>query len=421
MGLLSAAQAAVSGVVADQWLEYFNCEALPENVLGVKGRKWVNSRGTAVRAHDNIISNGSRIAVADGQVAVIVEQGRILDYCAEPGEYTLDLGSEPSLLSGGDLKDSAVAVLRNTWERFKFGGLPGKDSRIYFFNTKELVGNGYGTPNPVPFRVVDRNIGLDVDIAIRFFGQYSYRIVDPLAFYINVAGNFPEAYVRSQLEQQMKTELLNALQPAVARISALGIRYSALPGHTSEFADVLNEILSPKWRQLRGIEIVSFAVASVTADAENEQMIKTLQRTAVLCDPSMAAAALAGAQASAMEIAAGNEAGALLGFAGLGLAQGAVSPAATGSLHALGHGAPAGPAVLPPPPAVTAAGWICSCGAANAARFCAECGAAKPADALRYRCDKCGWTPPDPTKPSKFCPECGDPFDDGDLVQNQES
>ena len=413
MGLIGAAFAAASGVVSDQWLEYFNCEAMPETVLAVKGRKWVNARGRVVPGNDNIISNGSRIAVADGQCMVIVEQGLVLDVCAEPGEYTFDGGSEPSLFGGGAFRDNALDALTNTWDRFKFGGQPGKDTRVYFFNTKELIGNNYGTPNPVPFRVVDKNIGLDMDIAIRFFGQYSYRISDPILFYRNVAGNFPAAYSRDQIDGQLKAELLSALQPAVAKISALGVRYSALPGHTSELAEALNDVLTPKWRQLRGLEIVSLAVASVNASPEDEQVIKSLQRTAVLRDPTMAAATLVGAQASALEAAAANESGAMVGFMGLGMAQGATGGTNPSSLYAMGQQQSQ---PMPAEASMAASGWACPCGATNSGKFCAECGSAKPAQSPHYRCDKCGWVPPDPTTPAKFCQECGDPFDEGDLV-----
>lgn len=419
MGLIRAAHTAASGAAADQWLEYFNCEALPDTVLAVKGRKWVKSRGRAASGNDNIISNGSRIAVADGQCMIIVEQGRILDICAEPGQYTFDLGSESSIFGAGGINDNAMGALKNTWERFKFGGQPGKDTRVYFFNTKELVGNNYGTPNPIPFRVVDTNIGLDVDVAIRFFGQYSYRICDPILFYANVAGNFPAAYMRQQLDGQLKAEVLAALQPAIARISALGVRYSALPGHAAEMVEALNEVLSPKWRHLRGLEVVSFGVASVSASPEDERMIKDLQRTAVLRDPSMAAATLAGSYARALEAAAANEAGAVMGFTGLGLAHRAMGGMHATSPYAMGHQQPpqatsnVGPAI----PTTAAPGWTCtSCGATSTGKFCAECGAAKPAGEPQYRCDKCGWVPPDPTKPTKFCAECGDAFDDGDLA-----
>ncbi|MFT4288552.1 SPFH domain-containing protein [Nocardioides sp.] len=417
MGLISSAYAAAHGVLADQWLEYFNCEALPTATLAVKGRKWVNSRGQAVPGSDNVISNGSRIAVADGQCMIIVEQGRILDVSTEPGEYIFDIGTEPSLLGGGTFTEGARAALEKTWERFKFGGQPGKDTRVYYFNTKELLANPYGTANPVPFRVVDANIGLDMDIAIRFFGQYSYRICDPILFYMNVAGNFPVAYTRDLIDGQLKAELLGALQPAVARISAAGVRYSALPGHTAELAEALNAVLSPTWRETRGLEIVACGVSSVSASPEDEQMIKDLQRTAVLRDPTMAAATLIGAQASALEAAASNESGAMLGLMGLGMAHTAGGRLDTSSLYALGRKSTPPHDPTPPGAEPPSAGWSCtSCGTTNEGRFCHECGASKPPGVPQYRCDKCGWTPPDPGNPPKFCPDCGDPFDDGDLA-----
>ena len=134
---------------------------------------------------------------------------------------------------------------------------------------KELMGNKYGTSNPVPFRVVDGNIGLDMDISIRCFGEYSYRVTNPILFYTNVCGNVETAYRREMIDAQLKSELMTALQPAFAKISSMGIRYSALPGHTAEIADALNEVLSAKWKELRGIEILSFAVSSVKASEED--------------------------------------------------------------------------------------------------------------------------------------------------------
>ena len=302
MGLVSAVLGAATGVLSDQWKEYFYCEALPNNVLAVKGKKKVSVRSSN-RGDDNIITSGSVIAVADGQCMLIVEQGKIVDVCAEPGEYVYDASTEPSVFSG-NLGDSIAAVFQNIGKRFTFGGQAPKDQRVYYFNTRELTGNKYGTPNPVPFRVVDKNIGLDIDIAIRCFGEYSIRISNPLLFYTNVCGNVTSNYTIDKLEGQMKTELLTALQPAFARISDMGIRYSSLPAHTAELADALNEELSAKWRDLRGIEIVSCGVSSVKASEEDEAMIKELQRNAAFRDPNMAAAHLVGAQAAAMQAAA---------------------------------------------------------------------------------------------------------------------
>ena len=463
MGLIKAALGAAGGVMADQWLEYFYCDSLPENVMAVKGQKRSSGRSSNTRGSDNIISNGSVIAIADGQCMVIVDQGKVTEFCAEPGEFKYDASTEPSLFYG-KLGKNILDTFKNIGKRFTFGGEAPKDQRVYYFNTKELIGNKYGTPSPVPFRVVDQRAGIDIDIAIRCFGEYSYRICDPILFYTNVCGNVSGDYTRDRLESQLKTELLTALQPAFAKISEQGIRYSALPGHTMEMADALNDVLSSKWRNLRGLEIVSFGVSSVKASEEDEAMLKELQRNAAFMDPTRAAAHLVGAQASAMQAAANNQnAGPAMAFMGMNMAgqaggvnaqslyqmgaQQQAAPAAAGWTCACGQSGITGkfcpncgkpkPAPAPaagswtcscgatatgkfcpecgkPRPADT--GWTCSCGAVNKGKFCAECGKPKPAGTPKYKCDKCGWEPKDPTHPPKFCPECGDPFDDGDIV-----
>ncbi|MBP8640535.1 MAG: SPFH domain-containing protein [Oscillospiraceae bacterium] len=436
MGLLKAGVGALSGVLADQWREYFYCEALEHDVLVQKGIKRNSKRSSNTKAEENIISNGSIVAVNDGQCMIIVEQGKVVDLCAAPGEYVYDTSTEPSIFVG-NLGDSVSETFKNIGKRFTFGGDTAKDQRVYFFNTKELIGNKYGTPNPVPFRIVDKNVGLDVDIAIRCYGEYSYRVTDPMLFYTNVCGNVDEEYRRSEIDTQLKSELLTALQPAFAKISEMGIRYSALPGHTMELADALNEVLSKKWTELRGISIISLGVSSVTASEEDEEMIKQLQRNAAFRDPTMAAAHLVGAQAEAMQNAAKNEGagGAFMGFAGLNMAQGAGGASAQ-NLFTMGtqnkpDGSSAGSTWTcscgktgntgkfcddcgKPRPAA-AIGWSCSCGAMNKGKFCSECGKPKPAEALLYKCDKCGWEPEDPKNPPKYCPECGDPFDERDI------
>ncbi len=440
MGLIKAAFGSAGGVLADQWKEYFYCDALETDVIAAKGQRRTSKRSSNKRGNENIITSGSVIAVADGQCMIIVEQGKVVDICAEPGEYTYDAATEPSVFCG-DLSKNIPAVLKNIGKRFTFGGEAPMDQRIYYFNTKELIGNKYGTPSPVPFRVVDTNVGLDVDISIRCFGEYSYRVTNPVLFYTNVCGNVDGVYERSELDSQLKSELLTALQPAFARISEMGVRYSALPGHTAEIAAALNEILSAKWKDLRGIEIVSFGVSSVKASEEDEQMIKELQRNAAFRNPTMAAAHMVGAQAAAMQSAAANEgAGPAMAFMGMNMAQGAGGANAQ-QLFQMGQQAQ--PASPRPAAEAPAAGWICacghagntgkfctecgakkpdadgwtcpSCGTVNKGKFCSECGAKKPAGVPQYRCDKCGWEPEDPAHPPKFCPECGDPFDDGDI------
>ena len=398
MGLIKAALGSVGGVLADQWKEYFYCESLPENVMAVKGQKRTSGRSSNTKGSDNIISNGSVIAVADGQCMMIVDQGRIIEVCAEPGEFTYDMSTEPSLFTG-NLKGSIRAVIDNMTNRFTFGGEPPKDQRVYYFNTKELMGNKYGTPSPVPFRVVDQRAGIDIDVGIRCFGEYSYHIANPALFYTNVCGNVAEAYTRDKLDSQLKTELLTALQPAFAKIGENGIRYSQLPGHTMELADALNEVLSKKWRDLRGIEIVSFGVSSVTADEEDEKMLKELQRNAAFMDPTRAAAHLVGSQGDAMKMAASNQGGAAMAFMGMNMA-GQAGGMNAQNLFAMGQQQAAQQPVQQAAPA----GWTCSCGhGGNTGKFCAECGQPKPAPAGEWKC-ACG-----AVNTGKFCAECGQP------------
>ncbi len=439
MGLIKAALGSVGGVLADQWREYFYCDSLASDVLVAKGRKKTTDRTSNTKGSENVISNGSVVVVNEGQCMMIVEQGAIVEFAAEPGEFTWNSSTEPTIFYGG-----LGQGIKGSWETFKrrftFGADTAKDQRVYFFNLKEIMSNKYGTTNPVPFRVVDSNIGLDVDISIRCNGEYSYKITDPMLFYKNVCGNVSDVYTRSQLDSQLKSEFLTALQPAFATISAQGIRYSALPGHTTELCDAMNVALSSKWSELRGISVVSVTVNSATASAEDEKMIKELQRSAVYRNPGMAGAAMVDAQAQAMKDAAKNEGGAFNGFLGMNMAMGNGKGVDVNSLFQMQEQQAAQAAEAPAVPAAPAdswkcacgnvnsgnfctecgsakpaSGWTCACGSVNKGKFCSNCGAKKPVGAPLYRCDKCGWEPEDPKNPPKFCPECGDRFDDSDI------
>ena len=427
MGLIKAALGSVSTVLADQWREFFYCDSMDANTLVSKGSKRVSKKSSNTKGSDNIITNGSVIAVNEGQCMMIVDQGAIVEFAAEPGEFTWDSSTESTIFYGG-LGDGIKGSWENLKRRFTFGADTGKDQRVYFFNLKEIMGNKYGTPTPVPFRVVDNNIGLDMDISIRCNGEYSYKITDPMLFYKNVCGNVTYDYTRNNLDSQLKSEFLTALQPAFARISAMGIRYSALPGHTTELAEAMNEALSEKWSGLRGISIVSVGVNSANASAEDEQMIKNLQRTAVYRNANMAGAALVDAQAEAMKAAAANENGAMMGFMGMSMAQNATGLNANALFQMGQQQQPAAPKENTWQCACGAVnsgkfctecgatqGWVCACGNINKGKFCSECGAKKPSGAPLYRCDKCGWEPEDPMNPPKFCPECGDRFDSNDI------
>ncbi len=396
MGLIQAALGTAGGILADQWKEYFYCDAIPENVLAVKGQKRISGRSSNTKGTDNIISDGSVIAVADGQCMAIVEQGKVVDICAEPGEYTYDCSTEPSLFSG-NLSDSIKAVFQQIGKRFTFGGLAPNDQRVYYFNTKELVGNKYGTASPVPFRIIDRNIGLDLDSAIKCFGEYSIRVTNPILFYTNVCGNFEGAYTRDRIESQMKTELLTALQPALAKVSATGVRYSEVPAHTKELAAALNDELSAEWRDRRGIEIVAFGISSMTLSEEDQQMIKRLQQAAVLSNPNMGGGYMVGSQGDAIKDAANNPNGAMAGIMGVNMVNGAggvnaaqlyqmgaqqqQQQAAGGFCPSCGKPVPAGSAFCPScgKPIAAPGTWTCpKCGKVNDGAFCPGCGTAKP-------------------------------------------
>ena len=420
MGLLKAGVGAAGGVLADQWREYFYCEALDADTLVAKGEKRVGKRGSNTKGENNVISDGSIVAVADGQCMMIGENGAVVDVCAEPGEFVYDTGTEPSVFSG-KLGDMVKKSFEQVGRCFTFGGDAGKDQRIYYFNTKEIVGNKYGTASPVPFRVVDEKIGLDVDITVRCNGEYSYKLVDPLMFYKNVCGNVESAYTRDLIDSQLKSELLTALQPAFARISEMGIRYSAVPAHTRELADALNEELSHEWKERRGIEIAAFGVNTISAPEDQEQMIRDLQKAAVMANPAMAAANIASAQSDAMRTAAANPAGAAMGFMGMGMASGMggmnaaqlfgqasqaqQAPAqASQAQQAPAQTQPAGAAGGVAAGTGTAAGaaWTCSCGAQNTGKFCGNCGSPKPEAAGPWFCTNCGTQ-----NTGNFCSGCG--------------
>ena len=469
MGLIKAGLGALGGTLADQWKEFFYCEAMASDVLVVKGTKQTSKRSSNKKGNDNIISNGSGIAVADGQCMIIVEQGKIVEVCAEPGEFTYDTSTEPSIFAGS-LGKSIIETFKTIGKRFTYGGDTGKDQRVYYFNTKEIIDNKFGTKNPIPFRVVDRKIGLDVDVSVRCSGVYSYKITNPLLFYTNVCGNIEKEYLCEEIDTQLKTEFISALQPAFGKLSDMELRPNQIVSHNTDLENAMNDALSAKWSELRGIKVVSVALGSVTLPEEDADMIKQAQKNAIMRDPTMAAAQLVGAQADAMRTAAANQGGAMTGFMGMGMA-GAMGGMNAQNLFAMGQqqqyqqqqyqqptpakapenawkcacgATPTGKfcpecgAKKPEPkkegwtckcghvatgkfcpecgsPKPADEGWTCACGTVNKGKFCAECGAKKPIGAPLYRCDKCGWEPEDPKNPPRFCPECGDVFNDNDI------
>ena len=466
MGLIKAGLGALGGTLADQWKEFFYCDALDMNTLVVKGQKRVSGRSSNTKGSDNIISNGSGIAVADGQCMIIVEQGKIVEVCAEPGQFTYDTSTEPSIFSGS-LGKSILDTFKTIGKRFTYGGDTGKDQRVYYFNTKEIMDNKFGTPSPIIFEVMNKRIGFSRTVNVRCNGVYSYTISNPLLFYTKVCGNVEQAFTRDQIDSQMKTEFVSALQPAFGALAEMELRPAQLPAKVNELKQAMNEALRQEWIESRGITVEKIALNPITLNPEDMKKIQEMEDSATMgSNPFMMAGRMTAATANAMETAAGNSAGAMTGFMGMGMAGSAMgggfnaaqqfynmgaqqqaaapapAPAANGwqcacGATATGKFCPECGAKKPEPkPAdgwkcacgamVTGKfcpecgakkpedGWKCACGATNKGKFCPECGAKKPAAEPLYRCDKCGWEPADPKHPPKFCPECGDIFDERD-------
>lgn len=449
MGLLKAAKDAIGGLMADQWREYFYCTSLSSDMLMVKGEKQVTrGRNSNTKGNDNIISNGSVISVNVGQCMIIVDQGKIAEFCAEPGEFVYDTSSEPSLLYG-NLGENLKKSFSQFGRRFTFGGNTAKDQRVYYINTKEILNNLYGTPNPIPFHFVARNTGFELETTVKCNGQYTFKIVDPILFYSSIAGNVDEYYNKNdKLLGIMKAELLTKLPIALSRIAAEGVLPYQVPMHMEELTKYLEEGLSSQWTELRGIEVVSMTMSSPIVPQEDLDKINKWNDTAVLTNASMAEAKKTEAFAQAlgnMGSGGNGEGGSpingAMGMMGMAMMQNMMN-GGMGNMFGASQQAPqmrpastvAEGAVLGwtcscgrrdnrgkfcqecglPKPALD--GWTCSCGHVNQGKFCQECGRKKPEGAPMYRCDKCGWEPEDPTKPPRFCPECGDIFDENDRV-----
>ncbi len=484
MGLIKAALGSAGGMLADQWKEFFYCDAIEMDVLMKKGQKRVSGRSSNTKANDNIISNGSGIAVADGQCMIIVEQGKIVEVCAEPGEFTYDSSTEPSIFSGS-LGESIIQSFKTFGKRFAYGGDTGKDQRVYYFNTKEIMGNKFGTPTPIMFEIKNKELGLSRTVNVRCNGMYSYILKDPLLFYTRVCGNVADEYRREEIDEQLKGEFIDALIPAFGVLSDMELKPAQLSGKTKELKDAMNETLKTDWIETRGISIEKITLNPISLTPEDMKIINEFESSASYGSNARAMAGrMTTASANAMEIAAGNTAGAMTGFMGMGMAMNAggmgggfnaaqsfynqavqeeqmkmqqqqqMQQQAQNSVPATNTwtcacGANVNGKFCPncgkakPEPQIVEGGWKCACGAVTSGKFCPECGAPKPAQAdgwtctcgsvnkgkfcqqcgakkpegvPQYKCDKCGWEPADPTKAPKFCPECGDPFDSGDIV-----
>ena len=399
MGLIKAGVGALGGTLADQWKEFFYCDALPNDVLMRRGHKQITGRSSNTKGNDNIITNGSGIAVADGQCMIIVEQGKIVEVCAEPGEFTYDSSTEPSIFSG-KLGESIKQTFKTIGKRFTYGGDTGKDQRVYYFNTKEIIGNRFGTSNPIIFEVMNKRIGLSRTVQVRCNGVYTYVISDPLLFYTRLCGNVTEEFTRDQIDDQLKVEFVDALQPALGALAELELRPAQLPAKVNELKAAMNDALKQEWAENRGISVEKIALNPITLTDEDMKKINEIEDAASIgSNPFVMAGRMTNATADAMQTAAGNDAGAMTGFMGMGM----VGMGGQGGFGAAQNLYAAGVQQAQqnqPAQQGAADSWKCSCGATSTGKFCPECGAARP-EANGWTCS-CGTV-----TQGKFCQNCG--------------
>ena len=463
MGLIKAFSGAIRSELADQWKEYFYCDSMPREVLlqkGVRRNNTTRAGSSNTKGSPDIITEGSVIAVNEGQAMLVVEQGKIVDFTCEPGAYTFDASTEPSMFAGNFGK-GLTESFRMIGKRFTFGGDTGNNQRVYYINTKEILENKYGSSQPMPY---DDPYYRTV-LYIRYYGMFSFRITDPLVFYNSIAGNVTDRFSSDSLLEQSRSEFLTAFDSALNRLSGEGVKFSGIPSRQMEIANYMNDVLDDAWKKNRGIEIIAVSIEKITPDDKSRQRIEDFDNAMMLgSSPGAMQGRMTAAQAAMFEnmgkqnggVSGGDMMGAVMGMMGMGMMNnmmngnnpmGGNTPggAPGGSAGTSGGGAPAGQSpqygAVPtgqnaqpvpnqqaanaqqpdtPPQANAdgqpstpgqAASWTCSCGAVNTGKFCPECGKKRPF----FRCDKCGWKPEDQSKPPKFCPECGDRFDDADV------
>lgn len=417
MGLIKAALAAGSSTLADQWLEYIYCERMEDDVLmrrGVPKKGGSNTKGT-----DDIITNGSKIIVGEDQFLIVVSDGKIVDFTAEPGNYTFDQGTEPSMFYGGFGK-GLVESFKKFGERFTTGGVAPHNQRAYFVNTRLIKGNKFGTSTPIPFR--DSEFGMTIDI--RCYGEYVMKVTDPLAFYHSYGGNIEGDYVIDEsFRDTFLADFLQALQPALAKVAMQRIAYDMLPGAVNEISAAVKECLQDTWGS-QGINVERVSIASATPTEESANSIKAAQGDRLYAmNPAMQGARANAAASEAMKTAAGNEAGAMTGFMGMGMLNqggamfGANMSAQSQSGQVMESMNVVGGGVSSPQPEAAEKtvveetkeeGVKCpNCGATITGKFCMECGTKRPEEPVapeEKHCPNCGAVvSPD----AKFCMECG--------------
>lgn len=395
MGLISAAVSSVSGVLSDSWKEVIEPDDMSDSTLLVKGvavRKGSNKKGT-----DNYVSNGSVIHVYPNTLMLLMDGGKIVDYSAQEGYYEVNNSSAPSIFNG-ELKDS----VKETWKRFQFGGVPSQKQYVYYINTAEIKGIKFGTRNPVNYFDNFYN----AELFLRAHGSYSIKITDPIKFFTEFAPKGTDRIEIKDLSEQLFNEFMDALQSAINQMSVDGVRISAITSKSRELSKYMADVLDADWNDLRGIEVCSVGLASISYDDESKALINMRNKGAMMSDPTIREGFVQSSVAQGMQAAGSNTSGAANAFMGMGMGMNA----AGGFMSAASQTNAAQMAQQQAAQQNQAAnGWKCSCGTVNTGNFCSGCGSKKPEN-TSWTCS-CGTT-----NTGRFCSNCGSPKPAGEWV-----
>ena len=392
MGIIKAAVASVKGTLADQWLEVIEASDMGDDVVFCEGTKI--RKGENVKGSDGTVSNGSVIHVYANQFMMLVDGGKVVDYTAEEGYYKVDNSSMPSLF-GGNFED----VLKDSFERIKFGGQTPQKQKVFFVNLQEIKGLKFGTRNPINYFDNFYN----AELFLRAHGNYSVKITDPLRFYAEAVPRNKSCVKLNDINEQYLSEFLEALQSAIGQMSVDGIRISHIQSKGRELGKYMADILDAEWKQMRGMEVQSVGIASISYDEESQKLINMRNQGAMLSDAAIREGYVQGSIARGMEAAGSNSAGAAAAFMGMGVGMNAAggfmgSASATNMAQMQMQAQQA--AQVQAQQAASAGSWTCECGAVNTGKFCGECG--KPAQKKEWFCTECG-----AKNTGKFCSECG--------------
>lgn len=395
MGIIKALAGSVSGSLKDQWLEVIEPDDMGERTVmtsGVKIRKGENRKGT-----DNTVSNGSVIHVYDNQFMMLVDGGKVVDYTAEPGYYTVDNSSLPSLFNG-QFKDT----LKESFQRIRYGGQTPGLQKVFYLNLQEIKGIKFGTRNPINYFDCFYN----AELFLRTHGTYSIKITDPFKFYQEAIPRNAGQVEIEDINEQYISEFLEALQSAINQMSADGVRISHVTSKARELGKYMADTLDDDWRQMRGMEIQAVGIAGLDYDEKSREMIDTRNEGAMLSDPVIREAYVQKNIAQGLRDAGSNANGAMAGFMGMGLGMqatgGMMGAASAANMQQMQMQQGQQPKQdVKTVQDAKAAGWTCGCGAVNTGKFCSECGNPKPQETGVWICG-CGTQ-----NTGKFCSECG--------------